>query len=95
MGSGLKSRKKRDDYKLPQYLCNTEEREHAMFCIRNNIRISPLGIYKEPGKWKIGINIGPYKRGEKTNVAPGVYDRDTIWPEYYKFCKYYYDKYRK
>tara|TARA_B100001287_G_scaffold147287_1_gene124002 strand:- start:3729 stop:4010 length:282 start_codon:yes stop_codon:yes gene_type:complete len=93
MGSGLiKKQKKRW---MPNYYPTPEEYEASIFCIRNNFRISPLGIHNEPDKWRIGINIGPYKKGEKPSIAPHIYDKNTIWPEYYKFCKYYYDKYRK
>jgi hypothetical protein len=80
---------------MPYYHANEEEVKARDFCVRNNIRISPLGIYNDPDHWRIGINIGPYKRGEKPNISPNIYDKNTIWPEYYKFCKYYYDKYRK
>ena len=93
MGSGLKSKKKNKE--MPSYDPSEEEIVARDFCIRNNYRISPLGIYNDPDHWRIGINIGTYKRGEKPNIAPHIYDRDTLWPEYYKFCKYYYDKYRR
>jgi hypothetical protein len=80
---------------IPYYYADAEETKARDFCVRNNIRISPLGIYNDPDHWRIGINIGPYKRGEKPNISPNIYDKNTIWQEYYKFCKYYYDKYRK
>lgn len=86
--------KKKENW-MPQYIASDEERKAYIYCVRNNIRISPLGIKNEIGKWKIGINIGPYVKGEKPNISPHIYDKDTIWVEYYKFCKYYYDKYRR
>jgi hypothetical protein len=63
---------------MPSYFASNEEMEACLFCRRNNIRISPMGI-----------------QGEKPNISPKIYDRKNIWPEYYKMCKYYYDKYRK
>jgi hypothetical protein len=84
--------KKKKDYKLPDYLPSKEENDAYIYCVRNNIRISPIGINGELGKWKIGINVGPYVRGEKISIAPHIYDKDTIWPSYYEMCKYYYDK---
>ena len=54
-----------------------------------------MGIKNDLDHWRITINIGPYKKGEKPHISPYIYDRKTIWPEYYKMCKYYYDKYRK
>ena len=77
---------------MPQYIPTQEENEAYIYCVRNNIRISPIGIQGVIGKWKIGINVGPYKKGEKINLAPHIYDKDTIWPSYYEMCKYYYDK---
>ena len=95
MGSGLTSRKRREIYKMPSYTCSTEEQKCYLYCIDNNIRISPRGLRNEPGKWKIEIALGPYKKGEKRHVSPQLYDKDTIWVEYFKMCKYYYDKHRK
>ena len=84
--------KKKKNSTLPNYLPSREDQEAYSYCVRNNIRISPLGIQNESGKWKIGINFGPYIKGEKTNIAPHLYDVDTIWPSYYEMCKYYYNK---
>ena len=80
---------------MPSYLQSKEEQEAYVYCVKNNIRISPKGIQNDPDHWKIEIILGPYQRGEKANVSPSTYCRKTIWPEYYKMCKYYYDKYRK
>lgn len=93
MGSGLKRKKKNES--MPIYLPNEEEIKWRNFCVENNIRISPLGINGEKKKWKIGISLGLYKKGEKMHIAPSVYDADTIWIEYYRMCKFYYDKHRK
>ena len=67
--------------------------QYLRYLIAANIRISPWATPQD-GQWKICINIGAYKRGEKCNFAPHIYDKHTLWPEYYKFCKYYYDKYK-
>ena len=84
---------KRKNFRMPQYLPTPEEMEWRNYCIRNNIRISPIGIKGEEQKWQISICLGPYKRGEKQNVSPSIYDKFSIWPEYFRMCKYYYDKY--
>jgi hypothetical protein len=86
--------KKRTKNYLPSYIATPEEQEWKLYCTRNNIRISPWAT-EQNGQWKICINLGPYKKGEKCNFAPHVYDKETLWPEYYRMCKYYYDKYRK
>ena len=80
---------------MPSYFASPEEMEACLFCRRNDIRISPLGIKDDPDHWKIEIRLGPYKRGEKGYIAPNIYDKDTIWIEYYRMCKYYYDKHTR
>ena len=77
---------------MPEYLPTKEEMEWRNYCIRNNIRISPIGIKEDNQKWKISISLGPYKKWERPNISPNIYDKHTIWPEYYRMCKYYYDK---
>ena len=91
MGSGL--RKNKYSQPLPNYTANSDEKKWYNFCVKNNIRISPHGILNEQQKWKIAIKTGPYVRGEKVNLSPAIYDKNTIWPEFYKMCKYYYEKY--
>ena len=80
---------------MPSYFASPEEMEACLFCRRNDIRISPLAIRDDPDHWRIEIRLGPYKRGEKGNIAPNIYDKDTIWIEYYRMCKYYYDKHTR
>ena len=40
---------------MPQYLPNEEERAAYNYCVRNNIRISPIGIAEDSQKWKVEI----------------------------------------
>ena len=83
---------RRKNYRMPEYLPTKEEMEWRNYCIRNDIRISPIGIKEDNQKWKISISLGPYKKWERPNISPNIYDKHTIWPEYYRMCKYYYDK---
>ena len=83
---------RRKNYSMPDYLPTPEEIEGRNYCIRNDIRISPIGIKDDNQRWKISICLGPYKKWERPNIAPSIYDKHTIWVEYYKMCKYYYDK---
>ena len=92
MGSGYKKKKSGG---LPPYSANSEELEWCKYCIKNNIRISPYGIQGDTEHWHVAINLGAYKKWEKPHLSPSKYCKKTIWPEYYKMCKYYYDKYRK
>ena len=62
------------------------------YCVKNNIRIFPVCV--ENGKsWKVGINLGPYKKGEKPNLSPDVYVPGEIQKQIYKASIYYYNKY--
>ena len=87
--------KKRSSNPMPSYFPSTEERKWMNYCIDNNIRISQQPVKEEIGRWRMTVNIGPYKRGEVPHMSPSVYDKDTIYPAYYQMCKYYYDKRKK
>ena len=80
---------------MPSYFPSTEERKWMNYCVDNNIRISQQPVKEEIGRWKMTVNIGPYKRGEVPHISPSVYDKDTVYPAYYQMCKYYYDKRKK
>ena len=54
---------------MPQYLPDKEERAAYNYCVRNDIRISPISVKEDSQKWKIEIRMGPYKRGERANVC--------------------------
>jgi hypothetical protein len=48
----------------------------------------------ENGKfWKVGINLGPYKKGEKPSLSPKAYGPGEIQKQIYKASVYYYNKY--
>ena len=87
--------KKRVSNPMPSYFPSTEERKWMNYCVDNNIRISQQPVKEEIGRWKMTVNIGPYKRGEVPHMSPSVYDKDTVYPAYYQMCKYYYDKRKK
>ena len=87
--------KKRVSNPMPSYFPSTEERKWMNYCVDNNIRISQQPVKEEIGRWRMTVNIGPYKRGEVPHMSPSVYDKDTLYPAYYQMCKYYYDKRKK
>jgi len=87
--------KKRVSNPMPSYFPSTEERKWMNYCVDNNIRISQQPVKEEIGRWRMTVNIGPYKRGEVPHMSPSVYDKDTVYPAYYQMCKYYYDKRKK
>jgi len=62
------------------------------YCVKNNIRIFPVCVQNHK-LWKVGINLGPYKKGEKPNLSPNAFKAGEIQKEIYKACVYYYNKY--
>lgn len=92
---GLSGLKNKYSKSLPSYVISKEEWKWYKYCVDNNIRLSPYGIQNNFNNWHIAVNVGPYKKGEKPNLSPSKYCSKTIWPEFFKMCKYYYDKYRK
>ena len=87
--------RKRKKSVMGTYFPTIQQMEAWTWCVKNNIRISPYGVQNDTDHWHIAISLGPYKKWEKPNLSPSKYCRKTIWVEYYKMCKYYYDKYRK
>jgi len=83
--------KKKEIKWMPNYMPSDEERKWYEYGIENNIKISqyPTTPGANPREWYIEIfNKGDWVR------APHVYDENTVWQEFYKMYKYYYDKSR-
>ena len=90
MGSLTKRQKEQIKYRVPQYYPSDDEQKWYMYCIENDIRISPIGISQTPGKWYIGISAQSDYR--KVYKSKHIYDKDTLWIEFFNMCKFYYDK---
>ena len=69
---------------MPDYVPSEEERAAYMYCMRNNIRISPGGT-KDPNEWTIDISLD----GKTWNKSPKSYGREEVWKKYYEICAYY------
>ena len=78
-------RKKNKVRYMPDYIPTEHEKQAYLYCVRNNIRISPGGGSEVD--WHIDIYAGG-----KWNRSKEKYNRDEIWSEYYRCCLYYYDK---
>ena len=65
----------------------TDDEEKAYrWCIKNNIKISPL-CYTYGRSWKIDIIING-----KSFKSPESYPKIEYWKKMYEYYKYYYDK---
>lgn len=91
MSVGSKKAKELAKKRLPNNYAQTPEDEAAyLYCVRNNIRISPCGVAGHVGSWSIGISTpNNYK---KINNSPEICDEHTVWQVFYKYCSYYYNK---
>ncbi len=79
-------------FRMGTYTPTAQQREASDFCVRKNIRVFPVCV--ENGKlWKVGINLGPYKKGEKPNVSPEAYGPGEIQKQIYNANMHYYNKY--
>ena len=76
---------------MPDYPATDEERDWHLWCVRNNVRVSPGGVQGDPDVWTIDVSLD----GKTWRKSPSKYSREIIWSEYFKVCKYYYDKYGK
>ena len=77
---------------VPDNYYPTKEQENAaLYCIRNNIRISPVAcLDNRVGSWQIGISTpDDYK---KIYRSPEICDKHSVMEVYYKYCLYYYEK---
>ena len=78
--------RKKKNYTMGDYLPNEEERNAYMYCMSNNIRISP-GRVMGQNKWTIDI----FAKG-KWNKSPDSYGPTEVWEVFYNYCKYYHEK---
>jgi len=69
-----------------------EEFEAMRWCLKRGIKIGPLAVEKaktNPSNFWIDIEI----QGNK-HRSPETWDAKEVWPQIYKYYKYYYDKHR-
>ena len=72
---------------MGDYSFTQDEYKAAIWCLKNNIGISP--IFHSSGEWKLEITING-----KCHTSPESYGKIKIWEKQYEYYKYYYDKYR-
>ena len=70
------------------YVPTEEERAASLYCIRNEIRISPKGIFKKK-EWAIEVSLD---QAVTWHTSPETYTEDELWQKYYSVCMYYYKK---
>ena len=76
---------------MPDYGPSKEEQLAYMYCVGNNIQVSPQGVLGKLNEWKVAVCIN----GGEWHVSPKTYNAKEIWKTYYEFCLYYYNKRKK
>ena len=90
MGVLTKRQKEQAKKRLPHYDATEEEDSWYHYCVNNGIIISPVAIGQTIGQWHIGIS--EEANYQKIYRSKEIYDKKNVWSEFYKMCKYYYDK---
>jgi hypothetical protein len=83
MGSGSK---KKGGIDMGNYIASANEQTAYVWCINNNIYITPKA--KSTTEWYICIVIN-----KKQSISPEAYKKIDIWKQLYKYYLYYYNKY--
>lgn len=89
MGSGLSKKKKGFFKPMPLYNRSDLENNAYLWCVRNDIAISPFAVAgSEPRKWWVDV-----KAKNKVKRSPYQYDEHQIWPKIFELYVFYYEKY--
>ena len=88
MGSGLK-KNKRFFQPMLHYQRSELENNAYLWCIRNDIKISPFAVLNsQPRKWWIDVVAK-----NKVKRSPYQYDDEQIWPKIFELYVFYFEKY--
>ena len=89
MGSGLKKKRRGLFNPMPEYFRSELENNAYLWCIRNDIKISPFAVLNsEPRKWWIDVVAK-----NKVKRSPYQYDDYQIWPKIFELYVFYFEKY--
>jgi hypothetical protein len=75
---------------MGRYYATDDEMNAAMWCVKNNIKISPLKKSFLEDKWYIEITLN----GD-THRSPESYVKFIVWEKLYGFYLYYYNRHSK
>lgn len=81
-------KQRKDMFKKIGYIPTEEERKAQLWCIRNDVRVSPKGIFKDEDHWRLEVSLD----GTTWHKSPEKYTQEDLWPKYYSVCTYYYNK---
>lgn len=73
---------------MGKYNPTDEQQEAYIYCMNNNIKISPKGINGQ-NKWYVEV----FANG-KWHHSPEKHGPVEVWEVFFNYCKHYYDKQR-
>ena len=79
---------------MGQYVPSPEENEASLWCLRNDICITPRAIKYGERIWVVDIEKGKYPNRQLLGTSD-PYGPGTIWEKVFEYKLYYYKKYAK
>ena len=80
---------------MGSYQRTTEEDKASIWCLNNDICITPRQAQWKVPMWYIDIEKGVYPNRKLIGTSPKSYGKNRIWEKLAQYQKYYYDKYAK
>ena len=80
---------------MGSYQRTEEETDASIWCLRNDICITPRQAEWGVGLWYIDIEKGMYPNRKLIGTSPESYGKTTIWKKVAEYQNYYYKKYAK
>ena len=81
-------------FSMGAYNRSEEEDKACLWCLHNDICITPRQSEWGVPSWYIDIEKGVYPNRKLIGTSPETYGKNTIWEKVAEYQKYYYDKYR-
>ena len=79
---------------MGSYSRSEEEDKDCLWCLENDICITPRQSAWGIPSWYIDIETGGYPNRKLIGTSPRSYGKNTIWAKVSEYQKYYYDKYK-
>jgi len=80
---------------MGSYTRTEDECDASIWCLKNDICITPRQAKWGTSSWYIDIETGKYPNRKLIGTSPTSYGKNTIWEKVTEYQKYYYDKYKK
>ena len=84
----------KNNYGMGEYSRSIEENEAALWCMHNDICITPRAIKYGERIWVVDIEKGKYPNRKLLGTS-SPYGPTTIWEKVFEYKLYYYNKYAK